>query len=145
LKILVSDKLSDEGVKILSGGGFTVDAKAGLSPEEPRAIIGDYDALVVRSATKATSEIIEADNMLQVIGRAGAGVDNIDAAAASRQDIMVMNTPGGNTVITGGHAISMMMALTRNIIINVDTEVPKKVIEKIRKVPNALSVQQVFI
>jgi D-3-phosphoglycerate dehydrogenase len=143
LKILVSDKLSDAGVKILTGGGFTVDAKTGLRPEEPKAIIGDYDALMVRSAIKATSEIIETDNKPQVIGRAG--VDNIDAAAASRQDIVVMNTPGGNTVTTGEHAITMMMALTRNIIINVDTEVPKKVIEKIRKVPNALSVQQVFI
>ncbi|HOS98529.1 MAG TPA: hydroxyacid dehydrogenase, partial [Deltaproteobacteria bacterium] len=115
MKILVSDKLSDAGVEILTAGGFTVDVKTGLKPEELKAIIGDYDALVVRSATKVTSEIIAAGKKLKVIGRAGAGVDNIDAAAASRQGIVVMNTPGGNTVTTGEHAIAMMMALTRNI------------------------------
>ncbi len=115
MKILVSDKLSDAGVEILTSGGFTVDVKTGLKPEELKAIIGDYDALVVRSATKATADIIAAGKKLKVIGRAGAGVDNIDSAAASRQGIVVMNTPGGNTVTTGEHAIAMMMALTRNI------------------------------
>jgi D-3-phosphoglycerate dehydrogenase len=115
LKILVSDKLSDAGVEILTSGGFTVDVKTGLKPEELKAIIGDYDALVVRSATKVTADIIAAGKKLKVIGRAGAGVDNIDSAAASRQGIVVMNTPGGNTVTTGEHAIAMMMALTRNI------------------------------
>jgi len=115
LKILVSDKLSDGGVGILKSGGFTVDVKTGLKPEELVGIIGDYDALVVRSATKATAEIISAGKRLKVIGRAGAGVDNIDSAAASKQGVVVMNTPGGNTVTTGEHAIAMMMALTRNI------------------------------
>lgn len=115
MKILVSDKLSDAGVEILKRGGFTVDVRTGLKPEELLEIIGEYDALVVRSATKATAGIISAGKRLKVIGRAGAGVDNIDTAAASKQGVVVMNTPGGNTVTTGEHAIAMMMALTRNI------------------------------
>lgn len=115
MKILVSDKLSEAGVEILKNGGFTVDVKTGLRPDEIKEIIGEYDALVVRSATKATEEIITAGRKLKVIGRAGAGVDNIDSSAASKQGVVVMNTPGGNTVTTGEHAIAMMMALTRNI------------------------------
>ncbi|HOM30037.1 MAG TPA: phosphoglycerate dehydrogenase [Deltaproteobacteria bacterium] len=115
MKILVSDKLSEAGVDILKKGGFTVDVKTGLKPEELKAIIGDYDALIVRSATKATADIIEAGRNLKVIGRAGAGVDNIDSAAATKRGIVVMNTPGGNTVTTGEHAIALMMSLTRNI------------------------------
>lgn len=115
MKILVSDKLSEKGVEILRKGGLEVDVKTGLKPEELKEIIGSYDGLVVRSATKATAEIISAGKSLKVIGRAGAGVDNIDIPAASKQGIVVMNTPGGNTVTTGEHAIAMMMALTRNI------------------------------
>jgi len=115
VKILVSDKLSDKGVEILRNGGLDVDVKTGLKPEELKAVIGNYDGLVVRSATKATEEIISAAKNLKVIGRAGAGVDNIDISAASKKGIVVMNTPGGNTVTTGEHSIAMMMALTRNI------------------------------
>lgn len=101
MKILVSDKLSDKGVEILRNGGLDVDVKTGLKPEELMKIIGEYDGLVVRSATKATPEIISAGKKLKVIGRAGAGVDNIDISAASKQGIVVMNTPGGNTVTIG--------------------------------------------
>ena len=115
MKILVSDKLSEKGVEILRNGGFDVDVKTGMKPEELMKIIGEYDGLVVRSATKATPEILSAGRKLKVIGRAGAGVDNIDISAASKQGIVVMNTPGGNTVTTGEHTIAMMMALTRNI------------------------------
>lgn len=115
MKVLVSDKLSEKGVEILRNGGLDVDVKTGLKPEELVKIIGEYDGLVVRSATKATQEIISAGKRLKVIGRAGAGVDNIDIPAASKQGIVVMNTPGGNTVTTGEHTIAMMMALTRNI------------------------------
>ncbi|MFA5654127.1 MAG: hydroxyacid dehydrogenase, partial [Desulfomonilia bacterium] len=115
MKVLVSDKLSEKGIEILKNGGLDVDVKTGLKPEELVKIIGEYDGLVVRSATKATQEIISAGKKLKVIGRAGAGVDNIDISAASKQGIVVMNTPGGNTVTTGEHAIAMMMALTRNI------------------------------
>ncbi len=115
MKVLVSDKLSEKGVEILRNGGLDVDVKTGLKPEELVKIIGEYDGLVVRSATKATQEIISAGRKLKVIGRAGAGVDNIDIPAASKQGIVVMNTPGGNTVTTGEHTIAMMMSLTRNI------------------------------
>lgn len=115
MKILVSDKLSEKGIEILKNGGLEVDVKTGLKPEELVKIIGEYDGLVVRSATKATPEIISAGKKLKVIGRAGAGVDNIDIPAASKQGVVVMNTPGGNTVTTGEHTIAMMMALTRNI------------------------------
>lgn len=115
MKILVSDKLSEKGVEILRNGGLDVDVKTGMKPEELMKIIGEYDGLVVRSATKATPEILSAGRKLKVIGRAGAGVDNIDISAASKQGIVVMNTPGGNTVTTGEHTIAMMMALTRNI------------------------------
>jgi D-3-phosphoglycerate dehydrogenase len=115
MKILVSDKLSEKGIEILKNGGLEVDVKTGLKPEELVKIMGEYDGLVVRSATKATPEIISAGKKLKVIGRAGAGVDNIDIPAASKQGVVVMNTPGGNTVTTGEHTIAMMMALTRNI------------------------------
>ncbi|MEA2102323.1 MAG: phosphoglycerate dehydrogenase [Thermodesulfobacteriota bacterium] len=115
MKILISDKLSDRGVEILKQAGFDVDVNTGLAPEEILKIIGEYDGLVVRSATKATPKLIAAATKLKVIGRAGAGVDNIDIKAASRQGIVVMNTPGGNTVTTGEHTIAMLMALTRNI------------------------------
>ena len=115
MKVLVSDKLSEKGIEILRNGGLEVDVKTGLKPEELVKIIGEYDGLVVRSATKATQEIISAGKKLKVIGRAGAGVDNIDIPAASKQGIVVMNTPGGNTVTTGEHTIAMMMSLTRNI------------------------------
>jgi len=115
LKVLVSDKLSEKGVELLRGGGLDVDVNIGLDKDGLKAIIGNYDALVVRSATKATPEIIEAAKKLKVIGRAGIGVDNIDIKAASKHGILVMNTPGGNSVTTGEHTIAMMMALTRNI------------------------------
>jgi len=115
LKVLVSDKLSARGEEILKQGGLDVDVKTGLKPEELKAIIGAYDGLVVRSVTKATADIIAAGKKLKVIGRAGAGVDNIDCDAATKRGIVVMNTPGGNTITTGEHTIAMLMALTRLI------------------------------
>src|SRR5687767_325802 len=99
MKVLVADDLSTEGVDILRRGkGITVDVKVGLKPPELKAIIGEYDALVVRSATKVTAEIIEAGTKLKVVGRAGVGVDNVDLPAATKRGIVVMNTPGGNTM-----------------------------------------------
>ncbi len=116
MKILVSDKLGEEGLKLLQEeAGIDVDVKTGLKPEELKAIIGEYDALVVRSATKVTPDILDAATNLKVIGRAGIGVDNIDVPSATKHGIVVMNTPGGNVVTTAEHAISMMMALSRNI------------------------------
>ncbi|MDO8426836.1 MAG: phosphoglycerate dehydrogenase, partial [Deltaproteobacteria bacterium] len=116
MKILISDSMSNKAVEILKATpGITVDVITGLKPEELKAKIKDYHGLVVRSATKATAEIIEAAENLKVIGRAGTGVDNIDMTAATKKGIVVMNTPGGNTVTTAEHAVAMMMALSRNI------------------------------
>src|SRR5208337_3137880 len=115
MKVLVSDSISPLGVEIFKKAGLEVDVKTGLKPEELKAIIGEYDALVVRSATKATAEIIEAAAKLKVIGRAGSGLDNIDKAAASKKGIVVMNTPGGNTITTAEHTIAMIFAIARKI------------------------------
>src|SRR3989338_728098 len=116
MRVLVSDKLSERGIKILQEGkGISVDAKTGLKPEELIKIIGDYDALVIRSNTKVTPEIVEAATHLKVIGRAGIGVDNVDLPSASKKGIVVMNTPTGNAVTTAEHAIAMMFAVSRKI------------------------------
>jgi D-3-phosphoglycerate dehydrogenase len=99
MKILVSDALSEEGLKILKDTkGFEVDVKTGMKPEELKAIIPEYDALIVRSATKANKDIINAGRKLKVIGRAGVGLDNVDLSAATERGIVVMNTPAGNTI-----------------------------------------------
>lgn len=116
IKVLVADQLSEQGVAILKKGrGLQVDVKVGLKPPELRAIIGEYDALAVRSATKVTAEIVDAGRKLRVIGRAGVGVDNIDLAAASRRGIVVMNTPGGNTVAVAELTVAMMLAISRHV------------------------------
>ena len=116
MKVLVSDKLGEAGVKLFrEEDGIDVDVKTGLKPEELKSIIGDYHALVVRSATKVTPDILDAATSLKVIGRAGIGVDNIDVPAATKHGVVVMNTPGGNVVTTAEHAVAMMMALSRNI------------------------------
>src|SRR3989338_10098624 len=116
MRVLVSDKLSERGIKILQEGkGISVDAKTGLKPEELIKIIGDYDALVIRSNTKVTPEIVEAATHLKVIGRAGIGVDNVDLPSATKKGIVVMNTPSGNAVTTAEHAIAMMFAICRKI------------------------------
>ncbi|MBF0224024.1 MAG: phosphoglycerate dehydrogenase [Desulfobacterales bacterium] len=115
-KVLISDNLGERGVQIFQeADNIEVDVKTGLSPDELKKIIGDYDALVIRSATKVTADIIEAGKKLKVVGRAGIGLDNVDLKAATKRGIIVMNTPGGNVVTTAEHAISMMLALTRNI------------------------------
>ncbi len=115
-KILVSDALSEEGLKILRDvKDFQVDVKTGLAPEELKGIIKDYDALLVRSATKANKDIIDAASRLKVIGRAGVGLDNVDLDAATQKGIIVMNTPGGNTISTAEHAFSMILSLSRSI------------------------------
>ncbi|MBF0569492.1 MAG: phosphoglycerate dehydrogenase [Candidatus Omnitrophica bacterium] len=116
MKVLVSDKLAEEGLKILREGDvFEVDTKYDLKPEDLKKIIGDYDALIVRSGTQVTGEIIAAAGKLKVIGRAGVGLDNVDLKAATKRGIIAMNTPGGNTTSTAEHAFSLIMALARNI------------------------------
>ncbi|MBM3245457.1 MAG: phosphoglycerate dehydrogenase [Candidatus Omnitrophica bacterium] len=115
-KILVSDPLSEEGLNVLKEiKEFQVDCKADLKPEELKEIIRDYDALIVRSATKVTKDIIGAANNLKAIGRAGVGLDNVDLEAATQKGIIVMNTPAGNTISTAEHTFSMILALSRNI------------------------------
>ncbi|HBG47027.1 MAG TPA: phosphoglycerate dehydrogenase [Deltaproteobacteria bacterium] len=116
MKVLISDSMSSKAVEILKGTpGLDVDVITGLKPDELKAKIKDYHGLVVRSATKATADILDAAENLKVIGRAGTGVDNIDTVAATKKGIVVMNTPGGNTVTTAEHAIAMLVALARKI------------------------------
>jgi len=115
-KVLVADPIAQKGIdELASGGSLDVTVKIGLKPDELLAIIGEFNALVVRSETKANAKIIEAANNLRVIGRAGVGVDNVDVEAASKRGIIVMNTPGGNTISTAEHAFSLMVSTARNI------------------------------
>ncbi|MGB0928190.1 MAG: phosphoglycerate dehydrogenase [Pikeienuella sp.] len=116
-KVLISDKLSEAAVQIFRDRGVEVDFQPdlGKDPAKLKAIIGEYDGLAIRSATKATAEIIAAADNLRVIGRAGIGVDNIDLSAASAKGIVVMNTPFGNSITTAEHAIAMMFACARQI------------------------------
>lgn len=114
-KVLISDKLSPAAVAIFQRRGIEVDSKLGLSPADLRAIIGPYDGLAVRSATKVTRELLDAAPNLKVVGRAGIGVDNVDVKSATARGVVVMNTPHGNTITTAEHAIAMMFALARQI------------------------------
>lgn len=111
--ILVADKLSDEGVKILEEAGFTVHCKTKLPTAELLAIIPNYEAVIVRSETKITAAVIEAGTQLKAIGRAGVGVDTIDIDAATKRGIIVMNAPGGNTISTCEQAWALMLACAR--------------------------------
>ena len=116
-KVLISDALSDAAVQIFRDRGVEVDfqPKLGKEPEKLAEIIGNYDGLAIRSATKATADLIAKAGNLKVIGRAGIGVDNVDIAAASAKGIVVMNTPFGNSITTAEHAIAMMFACARQI------------------------------
>ena len=114
-KVLISDKMSPMAADIFKDRGLDVDVKPGMTPEELEACIGEYDGLAIRSATKVTPKILEAAKNLKVIGRAGIGVDNIDVPAATGKGIVVMNTPFGNSITTAEHAISLMMAVARQI------------------------------
>ena len=114
-KVLISDKLSPAAIEIFRRRGVEVDFRPGLSPAELRAVIGEYDGLAVRSATKVTREVLEAGTRLKVVGRAGIGVDNVDVTSASARGVVVMNTPHGNAITTAEHAIAMMFALARQI------------------------------
>jgi D-3-phosphoglycerate dehydrogenase len=115
MKILVSDNLSEKGIEILRSAGFEVDVKTGMSNGELRACIGGYDGIVIRSATLLSADVIEAAENLKIIGRAGSGLDNVDRSAASKKGIVVMNTPGGNTITTAEHTIALLVSLARSI------------------------------
>jgi len=114
MKVLVADPIAEEGIKFLAEHA-QVDVKLKLKPDELKAIINDYSALIVRSETKVSTQIIESGKNLRVIGRAGIGVDNIDVAAATRKGIVVVNAPTGNTVSAAEHTIALILALARNI------------------------------
>ncbi len=116
MKVLISDNLHPKGVAIFEAApNIEVINRPGLPPEEFLEVVRDVDGLVIRSATKVTAKVLEVATRLKVVGRAGTGLDNVDIPEATRRGIVVMNTPGGNTITTGEHAISMMLALARNI------------------------------
>jgi D-3-phosphoglycerate dehydrogenase len=116
MRVLISDNLGEIGVKMFQEAeGIELDVKTGLAPDELKAIIGAYDGLVIRSATKVTEDLLEAADNLKVVGRAGIGLDNVDIPAATKRGVVVMNTPTGNVITTAEHAVAMMLALTRNI------------------------------
>ncbi|NEO98006.1 MAG: phosphoglycerate dehydrogenase [Symploca sp. SIO2E9] len=113
-KVLVSDTIAQSGIDILLQVA-QVDVKTNLSPEELVAVIPEYDAMMIRSGTRVTQEIIEAGSQLKIIGRAGVGVDNIDVPAATRKGILVVNSPEGNTIAAAEHALAMMLSLSRHV------------------------------
>ena len=114
-KVLISDSMSNVAQKIFEKNNISVDVKTGLSEEEIIKIISEYDGMVVRSATKVTKNIILAAKKLKVIGRAGAGVDNIDVPVAKENNMIVVNTPGGNANATAEHAFALIMSVLRKI------------------------------
>ncbi|MEN3347606.1 MAG: D-3-phosphoglycerate dehydrogenase / 2-oxoglutarate reductase, partial [Bradyrhizobium sp.] len=116
-KVLISDALSPAAVQIFRDRGVEVDFQPNLGKDKEKLaeIIGNYDGLAIRSATKATAKLIEKANRLKVIGRAGIGVDNVEIPAATAKGIIVMNTPFGNSITTAEHAITLMLALAREI------------------------------
>ena len=114
-RVLIADQLSPAAEAIFRERGLEVETRVGLKPAELMAIIGSFDGLAVRSATKVTAEILAAAERLKVVGRAGIGVDNIDVDAATQRGVVVMNTPFGNSVTTAEHAISLMLATARQI------------------------------
>jgi D-3-phosphoglycerate dehydrogenase / 2-oxoglutarate reductase len=114
MKVLVADKIADSGIEKMKAEGFEVDVKTGLSEEELVAAIPDYDAMIVRSATKATRPIIEAGTSLKIIGRAGVGIDNVDVTAATERGIIVCNAPTSNIVSAAEQTITLLLASARN-------------------------------
>jgi D-3-phosphoglycerate dehydrogenase len=115
MKVLVAEKIAQEGIEHLKINGFDVDVKLGLGQEDLSNIISQYDALIVRSATKANAQLIERANNLKVIGRAGVGVDNIDVPACTKRGIIVVNTPDGNSMAAAELAVALAFSISRNI------------------------------
>ena len=114
-RVLVLDKCDSAAVRVLSEAGIHADERSGLSEAELIGIVAQYDAMVVRSATKVTAAIIEAASRMKIIGRAGVGVDNIDVRAATNQGIVVVNSPQGNTTSAAEHTWAMIMSAARQI------------------------------
>jgi D-3-phosphoglycerate dehydrogenase len=114
-RVLIADKLSPAAIEIFKHRGVDADVKTGLSKEELIKIVDQYDGIAVRSATKLTADVLKAAKNLKVVGRAGIGVDNVDIPAATAAGVIVMNTPFGNSITTAEHAISLMLALAREL------------------------------
>ncbi len=115
VRVLISDEVDESCVEIFQAGGCQTDYVPGMSADELLRRIGDYEVLIVRSRTRVTAAVLEASARLRIVGRAGAGVDNIDVGAATRRGVIVMNTPGGNTIATAEHTVALMLAMARNI------------------------------
>ena len=116
-KILISDKLAQEGIDLINAAeGFEAVVNTGMSEDELSQVIGEYDGLIIRSATKVTAKVLEKSGKLKGIARAGVGVDNIDIPAATQKGVLVMNTPGGNTLSAAEHTMALMLALSRNVV-----------------------------
>jgi D-3-phosphoglycerate dehydrogenase / 2-oxoglutarate reductase len=115
VRVLISDKMDPRAAAIFRERGIAADEKPGLAPDELKAIIGDYDGLAIRSATKVTKDLLQSADRLKVVGRAGIGVDNVDIPAATARGVVVMNTPFGNSITTAEHAIALMFALARQL------------------------------
>jgi D-3-phosphoglycerate dehydrogenase len=116
-KILVADPISDTGIQVFQGqnGTFKIDTRSKLSLDDLKKAVSDVDAVIVRSETQITADVLAAGKKIKIVGRAGVGVDNIDVAAASRQGILVVNVPGGNTISAAEHTLALLLALSRNI------------------------------
>ena len=115
-RVLVTDNLSQRGVDLLrQSPGVEVEVRDKLSPEELKDLLRDMDALIVRSATRVTADVLASAPRLKVIGRAGVGVDNVDREAATARGVVVMNTPGGNTISAAEHTLSMLLSLAKHI------------------------------
>jgi D-3-phosphoglycerate dehydrogenase / 2-oxoglutarate reductase len=117
VKILIADPLSEQGLLVFRGnnGTFQLDIRQKLGLEDLKKAVADVDAVVVRSETKITAEVLAAGKKIKIVGRAGVGVDNIDVTAASRQGIVVVNVPGGNTISAAEHTMALLLALSRNV------------------------------
>ena len=116
-KILITDKLAQEGVDLINGTkNFEAVIKTGISEDELSQIIGDYDGLIIRSGTQVTAKVLENPGKLKGVARAGVGVDNIDIPTATQKGVLVMNTPGGNTLSAAEHTLALMLSLSRNVV-----------------------------
>jgi D-3-phosphoglycerate dehydrogenase len=116
LKILITDKLAKEGIELLKKLGVEPVVKTGISEDELVKIIGEHDGLIIRSGTKVTAKVLEKPGRLKGIARAGVGIDNVDVPTATRKGILVMNTPGGNTLSAAEHTMALMLAMSRNVV-----------------------------
>src|SRR5947209_654162 len=114
-RVLISDKLESPGLDLLRQAGIELDERQGLKDAALKEAVRAADGVIVRSATQITADVLENPGKLRAVVRAGVGVDNIDVAAATRKGILVMNTPGGNTVSTAEHTITLLMALARHV------------------------------